>query len=293
MNSQHHEPSTQQRADPSSASMTFEPEEFDELDAILDDLRTRDDETPQWEFCEGFMAALICCRRLILPSRIPARAAGIGDDGDGSDEGSFADDAQTSASWRCGRGAGTRWPHALNAKVETLDDERAYHPEVMDVRGAVAALPEEARAEMAGRGTARPSRQVWALGFMFAVESWPEEWAAPRDKEAAEWLDDALDAIVALTEDDTDKPALSVLQRRRPAQRERRAHERLWRRDLGGVRPARALAQPGPARGDRAQGGRARPQRPLPLRQRQEIQEVLRRVKFSHNCRGSTTLRAV
>ena len=27
--------------------------------------------------------------------------------------------------------------------------------------------------------------QVWALGFMFAVENWPEDWAAPRDKEAA------------------------------------------------------------------------------------------------------------
>ena len=29
-------------------------EAFDEIDAILDDLRTRYDETPQWEFCEGF-----------------------------------------------------------------------------------------------------------------------------------------------------------------------------------------------------------------------------------------------
>jgi uncharacterized protein len=43
-------------------------EDFDALDDILDDLRTRYDETPQWEFCEGFMAALICCRRLIMPA---------------------------------------------------------------------------------------------------------------------------------------------------------------------------------------------------------------------------------
>ncbi|HQD16836.1 MAG TPA: UPF0149 family protein, partial [Ottowia sp.] len=42
-------------------------EDFDALDDILDDLRTRYDETPQWEFCEGFMAALICCRRPIPP----------------------------------------------------------------------------------------------------------------------------------------------------------------------------------------------------------------------------------
>ena len=41
------------------------PDEFDEIDAILDDLRERNDETPQWEFCEGVMAALICSRRAI------------------------------------------------------------------------------------------------------------------------------------------------------------------------------------------------------------------------------------
>ena len=42
-------------------------DQFDEIDAILDELRTRYDETPQWEFCEGFLAALICCRRPIGP----------------------------------------------------------------------------------------------------------------------------------------------------------------------------------------------------------------------------------
>jgi len=184
------------------------PQEFDEIDAILDDLRTRYDETPQWEFCEGFMAALICCRRLIMPSEYLPVLLAIGDEGV-QDEGSFADDAQFSrfmALWT------RRWNEvadALNAKVEDLGDEAAYFPEVMDMRGAVAALPEEARAELAG--DAIPSyAQIWALGFMYAVESWPEEWAAPRDKEAALWLDETLDAIVALTDDDTDPPTLSV-----------------------------------------------------------------------------------
>ena len=37
--------------------------DFEALDDILSELRTRYDETPQWEFCEGFMAALVCCRR--------------------------------------------------------------------------------------------------------------------------------------------------------------------------------------------------------------------------------------
>jgi NADH-quinone oxidoreductase subunit A len=53
---------------PDSIATGMSGEDFDALDDILDDLRTRYDETPQWEFCEGFMAALICCRRLIMPS---------------------------------------------------------------------------------------------------------------------------------------------------------------------------------------------------------------------------------
>jgi len=98
---------------------------------------------------------------------------------------------------------------ALNVKIESLDDDNAYQPEVMDIRGAIASLPEEERAAMAGE--AIPSfGQVWALGFMFAVEAWPEEWAAPRDKEAVKWLDAALESIVALTEDDTGEPTLSA-----------------------------------------------------------------------------------
>ena len=99
--------------------------------------------------------------------------------------------------------------HQLDQPVETLEDERTFHPEVMDMRGAIWSLPQEERAEIDGREI--PSfGQVWALGFMFAVENWPDEWAAPRDKEAAQWLDDALDAIVALTEADTGQPEVCM-----------------------------------------------------------------------------------
>ena len=52
---------------------------------------------------------------------------------------------------------------------------------------------------------------------MYAVESWPEEWSPPRDKEAAAILDEALDAIVALTEDDRGKPTLSMYSEDGPA----------------------------------------------------------------------------
>lgn len=200
-------------ASPDSAptESALSPEDFDALDALLDDLRSRFDETPQWEFCEGFMAALIVSRRVIPASEYLPVLLDTGEDTpDGPQgHGAFASPeqaAQFMALWT------RRWndiAQGLAADVKSLDDERAFHPEVMDVRGAVAALPEAERAEMAGE--ALPSfAQVWAVGFMYAVESWPEEWVAPRDKDAQKWLDEALDSIVALTEDDTDEPTLAV-----------------------------------------------------------------------------------
>ena len=105
-----------------------------------------------------------------------------------------------------------RWAEieaALDAPVETLDDERCFQPEVLDTRGAVLAMPEEERGEI--DLAAVPSfAQVWALGFMYAVETWPEDWAAPRDADAAGMLDGALEAVVALSEDDNGKPTVSM-----------------------------------------------------------------------------------
>ncbi|WP_332693162.1 UPF0149 family protein [Devosia sp.] len=196
----------------SSAIPLLGPEAFDELDVILDELRTRYDETPQWEFCEGFMAAVICSRRPIaedeyLSVLLATPAPGEAPDAEG---GSFASAAQRErflALWK------QRWDEvetALDSQVDSLEDDRCYHPEVMDIRGAVADMPPE---EQAGfKGEELPAfAQVWALGFMFAVESWPEEWAAPRDKDAAQWLDGALQAIVAMTEDDEAAPEVSPL----------------------------------------------------------------------------------
>ena len=190
----------------------MEAESFDELDAILDDLRTRYDETPQWEFCEGFMAAVICMRRPVAAEDYLAALLGTPEAGQvpDSDGGSFASDAQQArfmVLWT------QRWQEvktALDSEVDSLEDERCYHPEVMDSRGAVAEMPPQERATFSEEDMPAFA-QVWALGFMFAVEYWPEEWAAPRDKDAAKWLDDALQAVVAMTEDDTAAPEVSPL----------------------------------------------------------------------------------
>jgi len=206
-------PPTPDTADTSSAAaLWLESEDFDELDAILEDLRSRYDETPQWEFCEGFMAAVICSRRPIaadeyLPVLLGTPAEGEAPD---AESGSFASEEQRErflALWH------QRWREvatALDSEVNSLEDDACYHPEVMDIRGAVAEMPPEEQADFKGENLPAFA-QVWALGFMFAVESWPDEWMAPRDKDAVKWLDGALQAIVAMTEDDTATPEISPL----------------------------------------------------------------------------------
>jgi uncharacterized protein len=184
--------------------------DFDALDDILDDLRTRYDETPQWEFCEGFMAALICCRRVIPPSEYLPVLLATDNDGEDDAAAAFADETQFGRFMELWARRWNEVAAALNTPIERLDDDRAYAPEVMDVRGGVAGLPEAERAEI-GDADLPAFAQVWALGFMFAVESWPEEWEPPRDKKIAKLHDAALEAIVALTEDDEGVPTLSAL----------------------------------------------------------------------------------
>ncbi|KQM69782.1 YecA family protein [Xylophilus sp. Leaf220] len=205
--------------DPAShaASATaLAPEDFDALDDILDELRTRDDEVPQWEFCEGYMAALVCCRRAIPQAEYLAVLLGDGaapgaDDApmDGDGLGAFSGVIQQRRFLELWQ---RRWDDmvaTLDTEVQSLDAPDSFQPEVLDVRGSIAALPPEERPEIAEEDI--PSiAQVWALGFMYAVENWPEDWTAPRDKEAAQWLDESLQTIVALTEPDTGKPTISM-----------------------------------------------------------------------------------
>lgn len=174
------------------------PDDFDLLEAELDALREQDDEVPQWEFCEGFLAALVCFRRAVAPDEYWPVLLGEG----------FKPMQHMEFVWRWQR----RWAEvaaALDAPVDTLDDDRTYQPEVMDTRGAVLAMPQEERGDT--DLDALPAyAQVWALGFMYAVETWPDDWLPPRDPEAAQMLDAALQKIVALTEPDTGTPSLSM-----------------------------------------------------------------------------------
>ncbi|MDO9115949.1 MAG: UPF0149 family protein [Polaromonas sp.] len=181
-------------------------EDFETLDNILDDLRKREEETPQWEFCEGFMAALACTRREIPPDEYMAVLLDFeGAEDEAAARQLFADDAQRAQFMDLWERRYKDICRALDADVESLQDERAFYPQVGDMRGMLARLPEEERKDI-DMDSVPSFAQVWALGFMYAVESWPDEWALSRqeakDKQAVEDLDAALGAIIELTDND-------------------------------------------------------------------------------------------
>ena len=221
-----HAPSPAAEAeDLSAAAPALEPEALQELDDMLDDLRTRGEEIPQWEFCDGFLTALACTRRAVPAAEYLPMLLG---DGEALEAVAgqpllprlevFRDDVQQARFLELFELRLAEVRRQLDTDVKTLEDERSFHPEAMDIRGAVLSLPEEERAEAMEEGGELPSfGQIWALGFMFVVENWAEEWAAPRDKEAAAWLNDSLDAVVALTEDDTGTPSICMYDEDGPA----------------------------------------------------------------------------
>jgi uncharacterized protein len=176
----------------------LEPTDFDAQDQVLDQLREREEDTPDWEFCEGYLAALVCTRSQVAPEAYWPPLLGE----------AFQPLSQAAFVHRWQR----RWAEvarALDADVEALDDDRAYQPAAIDVRGGLLTLPPAERGDTPLEEL--PSfAETWAHGFLHAVQTWGEEWAPPRDREAATLLRESLEAIEALTQPDTDPPIMSM-----------------------------------------------------------------------------------
>jgi uncharacterized protein len=183
---------------PAPVAQPLTPEDIDALDAELDLLREQAEDTPEWEFCEGFLAALVCMRREVPAEEYWPVLLGEG----------FRPMEHMEFVWRWRR----RWQEiafALDQPVEELEDERTYHPEAIDLRGAFLAQSPEERAQV-DPADLPAYAQLWAVGFLHAVESWPQDWEAPRDADAADMLESALADIEALTEGDRGVPATSM-----------------------------------------------------------------------------------
>ena len=128
---------------------------LEELDNMLEDLRTREDEIPQWEFCDGFLAAVVCTRREIPVAEWLPMLLGDGETLEVA-EGQplpkldvFKDEAQQARFLELAQLRLAEIREQLDAPIKSLQDEAAFQPEIMDTRGALLLLPEAERAELA------------------------------------------------------------------------------------------------------------------------------------------------
>ena len=163
-------------------------DDFAQLEAMLDGMRQRRAATPTWEFCEGFMAALVCCRRTIEPAEYWPVLLSVPDP--------WFNALQRQ---RFGDLWARRWHavrHALDNPTTTLDAAGAYQPALDHAAGD--ARPQARQAPSFG--------QRWAEGFMAVVHAWPDEWKAPRNARAQAWRTSALGLVDALTQPDTAPP---------------------------------------------------------------------------------------
>ena len=185
------------------------------LDDVLDELREHREHIPQWEFCEGFLTALLCTRRPVPDAEWLPVLLGIDGEGGGADD--FDSPAQRTRFLMNWQARQAQIEAALDAQVESLDDPRALNPAVIDWRGMLLAVPEEtdtatSDAEPADDAPAPAFARVWAAGFLVAVDQWADDWAPPRDKEIAADMADALEAIADLDADDTAAPVFNLFQ---------------------------------------------------------------------------------
>jgi uncharacterized protein len=180
------------------------------LDEVLLSIAERHpDDTPQWEFCEGFMTALLCMRRTVgddewLPELFQCDTSEL-----------FASESEHTRFLMAWMERESQLRDALEPQDE--EEEGGLSPALIDWRGLAATLTEAERAQdeqhRAEQGLDAPPPalgQVWAMGFMSVLLSWPEDWMPPRDKEMARDMREALQAIAALEEDDTGAPASNL-----------------------------------------------------------------------------------
>ena len=179
---------------------------LDALDSALDAMRERHpDTTPQWEYAEGVLTALLCTRRAVrsdewLPMLFEREADAV-----------FASEGERTHFMMHWMARESQLRAALQASIDSLEDDAALRPATLDWRGLLNALPEAERATVEqAHGKPPFLAQTWAAGFLDAVDYWTDDWAPPRDKEIAESMADALGCIAELLEDDRAAPTLNL-----------------------------------------------------------------------------------
>lgn len=167
--------------------------EIDELADLIDLLDERTDVPISLEGVDGFITALACSPRAIADKEYFSVLLDR-DDGLAAVYENEADEQRFLALF------GRRRPEvarALAAPIENLADPRALSPLVMDWEGLLAELPEDEAKRLRAAGVP-PYAQMWAAGFLLAVEHWEDDWSLPSGSKDEAFVDEVLDPFYIL-----------------------------------------------------------------------------------------------
>jgi uncharacterized protein len=178
---------------PKSPNAPLSDAEIDELADLVDLIDERTDVPVSLEGLDGFITALVCSPRAIPPEEyFPVLLDR--DDGLATIFEDAADEAHFLALFERRRNEIAR---ALAAPIENLADPKALSPLVMDWDGLLAELP-PAEARRLKEAGIPPYAQLWAGGFLLAVEHWEDDWALPADSKDEAFVDEVLDPFYVL-----------------------------------------------------------------------------------------------
>lgn len=215
-------------------------DELDDFEDLLHELAERADLPLSLEGVDGFLAALACGPRELGPDDYLPTLLG---------EARFAAPAERDTLIGLLERRRAEIARALSAPVENLSDPKALAPFLMDWQAVLQDLPPDERAQAKAEGVPDYA-QLWAEGFLFAVDSWASDWALPEGSKDEEFVDACLDAFYTLT-----TPRAEWTPAEKKLSRDEHVAQAIWGvydldafwrdRGLGPREPIRAEAKPG------------------------------------------------
>jgi uncharacterized protein len=166
-------------------------DELAAYDDLLQGASQRGDLPLSVEGLDGFTAALIVAPRLVMPSEyFPVLFGEAGMQ-------VFTDEAEARLFMECFHRRWNEIARALNVPVEDLADPKAYSPLILDWNALLEDLPPDEAAALREQGVPRYA-ELWAAGFLLAVEHWESDWALPEGSEDEAFVDACLDPFYTL-----------------------------------------------------------------------------------------------
>jgi len=167
--------------------------DIDALADLVDLIDERTDVPVSLEGLDGFLLALACSPRAIPPEEFfPV----LFERDDGIDA-LFDDPADAARFLALFERRRKEIACALAAPIENLADPKALSPLIMDWQGLLADLP-PADARRLKEAGIPPYAQLWAAGFLIAVEHWEADWTLPADSKDEAFVDEMLDPFYVL-----------------------------------------------------------------------------------------------